>query len=156
MVLNIKGVESLFQHSKDLDTGISEKNKNKINISFETSNTIKTKTTTTYTTLISKSHRSITGKVLVIAIAPILATGAYADISLRLTEGGDLINGTEMLNLWCEGDGARIFTAIGVTEPEVDKAITYALQWKQGEAEANITTGGTFGNYSISIQDINL
>ena len=92
---------------------------------------------------------------MIIATAPILATGAYADVSLRLTQDGVLIPGSEMINLWCEGDGARVFTLLGfISDLPEDNLFTFAVEWKQGEGGSNIATGGTFGNYNIIIQDI--
>lgn len=64
------------------------------------------------------------------------------------------IPGTEMINLWLEGDGGRIITTIGFAEVAIGKPITYNFKWKMGELEDPVVAGGTFGNYSIIIQDI--
>jgi len=65
-----------------------------------------------------------------------------------------LINGTENNNQWSTGDGTVNFSIIGYDEPRGDEDVLYALQWKQGDAGLNITTGGTSGSYYIFIQDI--
>ena len=125
-----------------------------VNSSFNSSTGVKTKTTTTYTTLISQYHKSNTGKVHIIANAPVVVTTSNGDISVRLTKNGVLIPGAEILNLWSSGDGCISFTLTGFPETEKGEKALYALQWKQGYAELDFDAGGDWGAYNIFIQDI--
>lgn len=125
-----------------------------INSSYNSSTTQITKTTTTYTSMISKSHKSNTGKVMVIAQAPVVVQTANGDINLRLTKTGTLIPGAEILGLWSSGDGVVSFALMGFTEVDIDKSYTYALQWAQSDSELDFMAGGTLGSYNILIQDI--
>lgn len=124
------------------------------NSSYNYSSISKTKTTTTYTTLISKAHKSKTGKVVITANLPIVANPANGDITVRLTESGTLINGTEHFGIWSSGDGSVKISLSGYHEVDKEISKTYALEWKQGEAEINIETGGIWGAYNIFVQDI--
>ena len=124
------------------------------NTSYNSSTTVITKTTTTYTSMISKSHKSNTGKVMIIAQTPAVVKIANGDISMRLTESGNLIEGSENINIWSSGDGCINICLMAFKEIEIGKAKTYALQWKQGYAELDFDAGGDWGAYNIVIQDI--
>lgn len=125
-----------------------------LNTSFNYSSDEKIKTTTTYTALISKNHKTKTGKVIITAIVPWTAVTINSEASFRLTENGNLIAGTENFNQWASGDGNVNFSVSGFHKCNIDETKTYAIQWKEGDAETSIVTGGTSGSYNILIQDI--
>ena len=126
----------------------------KVNSSYNSSSLEIEVTDGNYANMITVRHKSNTGKVVVIAQAPVLVKAANGDVTMRLTKAGTEITGSENQNIWSSGDGIINVALMAFTDVEIGQIKTYALQWKEGDAALDFASGGTNGAYNIFVQDI--